>query len=1248
MHLLSATRASGSDIEEPVDLDQGPGEVVILSAADSELGCLAAAFARIHPRPFTLRLANLLKLSHPYSVDLHLEKTVRHARFVLVRLLGGRSYWSYGVERLSEHCREAGIPLVLIPGDDRPDPELADWGTVPAARLAEYHAYFTAGGVENALLLLRRIAVELGREAGDILPPRPLPRAGLYLHGNPRAGLDELEALRRSGRPRALLVFYRALLQSGDLEAPDALLEALEERGIAAAAIHVTSLKDAEAALLLARVREAFAPELLLVATAFAVGGISGDPARALPIGGDAPLLQVVFAGTSREAWLANPQGLGPRDLAMQVALPEVDGRVLTRAVAFKEIARFDEETRCPLVRLLPERERVAFVAELAAAWLRLRRTPAALRRVAILLANYPCRDGRIANGVGLDTPESVARALRALADAGYGVEDPPADGQALIRHLLEGPTNRPQSSTRRPRIGLSLAEYERLFAKLPAAVREAVTARWGPPAGDPKLRDGAFPLPVLPLGNIVVAIQPARGYEVDPRATYHDPDLVPPHGYLALYLWLRHVFRAQAIVHFGKHGNLEWLPGKALALTAHCLPDAILGPMPHLYPFIVNDPGEGSQAKRRSQAVILDHLTPPLTRAGTYGDLRELERLVDEYYEASQLDPRRLPLLEEEIFAWCRRLGLDQDLGLEPAAPSEIRLKAIDNHLCELKELQIRGGLHVFGASPVGEARVDLLCAMARVPRGRGEGGDASLLRALAADLGLGGFDPLAEEEPGAAWQGPRPQLLAALCEGPWRSRGDTRERLEMLARELVAGRIEPAPDWPRTRAVLAWLRDDLAPRLDISGAREMEALLAGLDGRFVAPGPSGAPTRGRPDVLPTGRNFFSVDTRGVPTPAAFRLGWEAAERVIEHHLQLHGEWPRRIALSAWGTANMRTGGEDIAQALALLGCRPVWEGSTQRVTGIEVLPAAALGRPRVDVTLRVSGFFRDAFPAQMELFDDAVRAVAALDEPEEINPLAAAVRRERAALEARGVAPEPARRRATLRLFGSKPGAYGAGLQALLDSGAWESEEELAEAYLAWSSWAYGRGLEGEAAREAFEARLRETELVLHNQDNREHDILDSDDYYQFLGGLTAAVRRLSGRQPEVLFGDHSQPERPRVRRLQEEIGRVVRARAANPRWIRAMMRHGYKGAFELAATVDYLFGFAATTKLVGDHHFDALFAAYLLDEEVVSFLRAANPDALVEIAERFEEAIRRGLWHPSHNRVHARLDELLGRDG
>lgn len=1247
MHLLAAKPGAVADGTAAVDLAQSAGDIIVLSAADTELACLAAARSRIDEPAFpSLRLASLLKLGHNLSVDLYVENTITRARLVVVRLLGGRGYWAYGVEQVAATCRARAIPVAFLPGDDQPDPELAGWSTVTTDSWHRLWQYCVHGGVDNAAAFLRYAASLIGY-ASPWREPQPLVRAGPYWPGCEAADLSVVRGHWPAKRPIAALVFYRALVQAGHLAPIDALIEALLAAGLNPLPVFVASLRDPVAAATLEVALAEAPPDVVVNATGFAVSA-PGRERSAGPFDAvDCPQLQVILAGGGEEEWRSGTRGLSARDIAMNVALPEVDGRISARAVSFKGFTRRDALTETDIVVHEPVLDRIRFVAELAAAWAHLRLVPRHRRRVALVLANYPNRDGRLGNGVGLDTPAATVTVLRRMAEAGYMVSDLPADGAALIARLAAGPTNDLRhAGAREVRETLPFADYALWFAALPERARERIIGRWGAPERDPWYRPGEldcgrFVIPAFRCGNVAVALQPARGYNIDPASSYHDPDLPPPHGYLATYLWLRQAFGAHVVLHMGKHGNLEWLPGKALALSAECFPEVALGPIPHLYPFIVNDPGEGTQAKRRAQAVIIDHLTPPLTRAESYGPLRDLEQLVDEYYEAAGVDPRRLKLLAGEILSLCRATGLDDDCGIDRDEDPDAALAKLDGYLCELKEMQIRDGLHVFGEAPQDERLRDLLVALVRVPRGRGEGGDASLLRALAADLGLG-FDPL-DCAFADAWTGPRPDVLDGA--GSWRTAGDTVERLERLAASLVEGSVRPQADWQHTQAVLRDVETRIRPAVEACGDAEIEGLLTGLDGRFVAPGPSGAPTRGRPDVLPTGRNFYSVDSRTVPTPAAWTLGWKSAALLVERHVQDHGRWPRSLAITAWGTSNMRTGGDDIAQALALMGVRPTWDAASRRVTGFEILPPDVLDRPRIDVTLRVSGFFRDAFPNLIDLVDSAACAVAALDETADQNPLAARVKEETARLATSGVGEAEARRLAGYRVFGSKPGAYGAGLQALIDERGWQTEADLARAYVVWGGYAYGAGAQGKPASRQFEARLASIEAVVQNQDNREHDILDSDDYYQFEGGLTAAVRVISGRQPVVYHADHARPETPRIRTLEEEVARVVRARVVNPKWIRGVMRHGYKGGFEMAATVDYLFAFAATARCVRDHQFDLVFQAYIGDDEVRCFLEDKNPAALREMSERLLEAEERGLWRPRSNRAGDILRALAG---
>ncbi len=1248
MHLL-ATRPGGlaDGAAGIIRVEQDPADIVVLSSTDTTLALLAAAHMQVAADFPSVRLCNLQNLRQAASVDMYIDEVLQHAKIIVVDHLGGESYWPYGIEQLVQLAQRESKTLILFSGDRGEDINLLNKSTSTPAQCRELWRYLREGGAENALQFFNFIGQQFFARTNAVLPPKPLPEIAIYHPKQGVATLDDWKNNWQANWPFVVVIFYRAHLQSGNTAVFDALCAELQRQQLNPLPIALTSLKDPLCMQAVQQLCGEHSAALVLNTTAFCVAAINaaehnGDVQT--PLAGTAPVFQIIVSSSDRDSWLDNTQGLNPRDIAMQVALPEVDGRIITRAISFKGVAYRCTQTQADIVRYQVDAERLAFVVELAARWCRLRALNNSEKHIALILANYPAKEGRIGNGVGLDTPNSAISILQMLYAQGYKTDPIPDDGDALLRELLGGITNDPENWAVRPaRQSFSLNDYLKLFEQLPAANRQAIIERWGEPHCDPMLRSDAndqprFMLAGLRCGNIFVGIQPSRGYNLDPYATYHSPDLVPPHYYLAFYFWLRTAFNCDAIVHVGKHGNLEWLPGKTIALSNECWPDLIFGPLPHLYPFIVNDPGEGSQAKRRAQAVIIDHLMPPLTRAENYGPLQNLERQVDEYYEALLVDQKRATLLRKNILANIIENNLHRDLGVDAPANSndeDALLTKTDAYLCEVKESQIRDGLHIFGRSPTGMQLRDTLLALARFSSGNSEGQNLSLIQALSRDLlPHDDFDAL-DAEWAAPWVGEKPALLQELSNEPWRNGGDTRERLELFATQLIENIISSDTHYadkhslPHTAPVLKRIENHLLKTITACGGHELNGLRDGLDGKFVAPGPSGAPTRGRPDVLPTGRNFYSVDTRAIPTPTAWLLGLKSASILLERYLQEHGDYPRAIGLSVWGTATMRTGGDDIAQAFALIGARPQWVTGSHRVTGVEILPMSILDRPRIDVTLRVSGFFRDAFANVMQLFDGAVQAIAELDEPAAVNPLRAHVLQEKAKLMLQGLSAEEARRQAGLRIFGSKPGAYGAGLQTLIDAGCWETDADLASAYRDWGGYAYSQQQYGEIAPQRFSERLANIDLVLHNQDNREHDLLDSNDYSQFQGGMAAAVRHFSGNQPDIYHADHSNPAAPKVHSLQEEISRVIRARAVNPKWVAGVKRHGYKGAAEMAATVDYLFAYDATARVVGDYQYAMVTDAYVNDNDTREFMQQHNPAAFHGMCERLLEAIQRGLW-------------------
>lgn len=1169
--------------------------IVLLSTSDTDL-----LSARASGAPY--------RLGNPSRVSVaDLPALLDGASVVVVRILGGRRAWEDGLDAVLA----SGVPAVVLGGEQAPDAELMELSTVAGGIVAEAHAYLAHGGPENLKQLARFLSDALSLTGEGFEPPKPMPAWGvLDRPATPRPPAD--------GRPVVAILYYRAHHVAGNTGFVHALADAVAVAGGRPLAVFCSSLRTAEPALIdTLRAADAIVVTVLaaggLVPAGASAGGADEDWDIGALAGLDVPILQALCLTSSRAQWEASDEGLTPLDAATQVAIPEFDGRLITVPFSFKEVGEDG------LTSYVPDPERASRVAGIAVAHARLRHVPPGERRIALMLSAYPTKHARIGNAVGLDTPNSVIRLLTAMEHAGYdiGGDDgfpgvAAGDGDALIHALIAAggqdedwlTAGQLESSP----VRISAGAYRAWFGTLDPGLRDAVTAHWGDPPGElftdrSRDPDGEIVLAALRAGNVVVLVQPPRGFGANPVSIYHDPDLPPSHHYLAAYHWLREEFGAHAVVHVGKHGNLEWLPGKTAGMSAACGADAAVGDLPLIYPFLVNDPGEGTQAKRRAHATLIGHLVPPMARAESYGDIARLEQLMDEHAQIAALDPAKLPAIRAQIWTLIQAAKLDHDLGLDSRphdAEFDDFILHVDGWLCEIKDAQIRDGLHVLGAAPEGTDRVNLVLAILRA---RQMWGGTRALPGLREALGH--TERSGDREAADAIEARARSLVEAMEAAGW----------DPAAVPAVAG------DAPGAVAdVLTFAATEVVPRLART-SDEITRTLHALDGGFVPAGPSGSPLRGLVNVLPTGRNFYSVDPRAVPSRLAWETGQAMAGSLLERHLAETGTYPQSVGLSVWGTAAMRTSGDDVAEVLALLGVRPEWDEASRRVSGLEPVPLAELGRPRIDVTVRISGFFRDAFPHVVTMLDDAVRLVAALDEPGEQNYVRAHARADLAA--------HGDERRATTRIFGSKPGAYGAGLLPLIDARNWRDDADLAEVYAAWGGFAYGRGLDGREARADMETAYRRIAVAAHNTDTLEHDIADSDDYFQYHGGMIATVRALTGRSPRAYIGDSTRPEVIRTRSLTEETARVFRARVANPRWIEAMKRHGYKGAFELAATVDYLFGYDATAGVVEDWMYDTLTRKYVLDEEMREFFGRSNPWALHGIAERLLEAAERRLW-------------------
>ncbi|SMX34858.1 cobaltochelatase subunit CobN [Actibacterium lipolyticum] len=1077
MHVVFRESHGLEETDTPTDLGQTPADLVVLSFSDSDLGAFAAGWHRADGKLPTLRLANLVALRHPLSVDTYAEQTLEGAKGILVRLIGGESYWPYGLAQLQDMARRQGIALAVLPADGREDARLDELSTLPVSTLRRLQHLCDAGGAVAAQAALAQLALAAGLYAGPVLGEKTVPDFGFY-----RPGQGVVPAPEPSEKPLALVSFYRSYLTSADTSPVDALIAALEERGFHAVGAFAPSLKQPVASAWLRDQIKTLCPSVIVNATAFSAQGADGAPSPLNAAG--CPVFQVALSTARKKEWAEAERGLSPADLAMHVVLPEVDGRIFTGVASFKAPSKRDPDLEYSRFAHRANDARIAAIADRVAGWHALGTKTNADKQVALILSTYPGKAHQLAHAVGLDALASANAILTGLAGDGFETTEVADLGKAMLTQTCEWP----------------VAEYLTALAKLPEPLRDDLTEAWGAAENDPSVKNGTFHFAALRSGNALIALQPERG-EVKTRADdYHDLARTPRHGYVAFYLWLK--AQADALIHIGAHGTLEWLPGKAVALSDDCWPEALTGAMPVIYPFIVNDPGEAAQAKRRIGAVTIGHLPPPLAQTKLPEGMGRLESLLDEYSTADGLDPARRDRLIEDIRAEAQGTGVEADLGLTPDTCPAEAITRIDRFVCDIKESQYGDGLHVFGT-------------------------------------------------------------------------GDC-------------------------------------------GASEASGLIAALSGRFVPPGPSGSPFRGRSDVLPTGRNLFTTDPRAVPSRAAHSQGVKLAEELLRRHLQDHGDWPKGLVIDLWGSATMRTAGEEFAMALHLAGLAPKWDEGSERVSGFEVLPLALLNRPRIDVTLRVSGLFRDVFPGLAQMFEAAAAALAEREEDAGDNPYL----------------------HTTPRVFGPKPGQYGLNMGEALEDYTAEARAAAGEAWLNASSHAIDASGTSSPARDALEKRVKGADAFVHLQDLPETDVLLASDYAAHEAGFAAAVARLGGTAPALYHLDATRPDAPQARSLTEEIARVTRARAANPDWASGMMRHGFRGAAEIAATLDHMAAFAHLAGVVPAHLFDMYHEATLGRDDLVAFMQAENPEALAAMRARFDALHQAGLWVTRRNSIAATI--------
>jgi cobaltochelatase CobN len=1298
--------AAQIDAPEKQHPTQLGGGIVLLSHADTDLLTLTRT-RELLPPELKVSAYSLNALRSEEQMEVLLEGELGRARVIVLRVHGPLSCVP-GFDRLRAMCVERGQSLVLVSGTGDLSPEFSQTVNIPGDVLETATRYLTLGGMQNFAELFRFLSDRLELTGFGYAPPGAMPEHGIYLPDMDAAQIGDWEQRADPLKPTAAVLFYRAHRMSGNTAFIDTLAEALEARGLNALCIFTSSLKAKENGKPVVFQWIEGRADVLISTLSFALGDVdtgkvtqAGEAMTSLERLG-IPVIQAIASGMPQGAWEGSRRGLNALDTAVNVAIPEFDGRVISVPISFKERGAGIESL------YVAHQERADRAAGIAARMAGLRRTANRDRRVAFVLTNSAAKASQVGGAVGLDTPASLLTTLHALKSRRYLIEGLPESSDELMQQLLaRGTYDDRYPLDPRQAERFSRSAYRSIFSAFPESAKRRMEDYWGQPQergfsvrppkpktdkkllgslaaqlaafeGEPWGDEHDYHFAALSFGNALIALQPPRGYGVDPDAIYHTPDLPPTHHYAAFYRWLatpraQGGWGADAIVHMGKHGTLEWLPGKGIGLSGECFPDLLLGDMPLIYPFIINDPGEGSQSKRRAHAVIVDHLTPPMTSAETYGALAELNQLVNEYYAVEKLDPSKLPYLQQQIWELVQKTNLQADLDLKnmlsrdhgdhkhdwddeltpegiPATLAEMSgnevahlIEDLDGYLCELGMAQIRDGLHVLGQMP---PLAEMLRSLTRLSNERIPSLQASLAAAFDFDLALLLQKPGERLPELCILFGQACHTHADVLEILDRAAFDLYTMLETLGfRSEVVAEVQRAVlgrESDEVAKVLVFACTWLVPRLEQAG-EEIERMLDALEGKYVPAGPAGAPTRGMAHILPTGRNLYAVDPRALPSQAAWRVGQQLAREAIERYRREEGVYPEMMGLSVWGTSQMRTHGDDIAEAFALLGVEPVWNEQSRRLEGVGLIALEKLGRPRIDVTLRISGFFRDAFPHLIDLFDRAVLLVIEQDESSEQNfPR----KHYLADLEKNADLPtDEAEAQARYRMFGAKPGAYGAGILPLIETGNWKGDQDFARVFLEWGGYAYGKDADGVDARLVFAERLKSVQVALHNQDNREHDIFDSDDYFQFHGGMVASIRALTGAQPKAYFGDSSRPDAAQVRDLKEEALRVYRSRVINPKWIESIKRHGYKGGLELAATVDYIFGFDATAQIAPDFVYEGLAEHYALSQEMRDFLGASNPWALNAIAERLLEAATRELWeNPAAETLEALRGVLL----
>lgn len=1118
-----------------------------------------------------------------------------------------------------------------------------------AARLRGYTFYGGAENFRNFWLYASSLT-----DTSVTVPDEPKPQcwAGIYHPDMPDGYMTDLAAYReqfcKPDRPVIGLLFYRDEWIWDDLAYPAAFIRETEQKGCNALAVFTNQMPDES--LGMPSIRKVFHDlftlngetviDVLVSAMKFSHvgnGSLTTDELEQLGV----PVLTAYTLLTTEEDWRKNPEGLNAVETSIAVALPEFDGAIHGVPIAGRNVLPDGA------IEYRPMPERTAAMVDKAIKWAKLHRLKNEDKKVALIFHNYPPKNYNIGSASGMDSMESATRLLARMQTDGYKIDFLPESAEEFIRIMTSHATNDLSLLTDRQAEEcqkLSAEEYASFFATLPEEARQKMTEQWGEAPGDIMLSDeGNIMVPGTMNGNIFMTVQPARQYGMDPARAYHDPSIAPTHQYLAFYYWLREVFKADAVIHLGTHGNLEWLPGKATGLDRSCYPDIGLGSLPNIYPYLMTISGEGVIAKRRSSACLIGYLPAPVAEAGAFDELAELEKMADEYSHFQKQDSEQAAELEKKIIELAHETKLDESIAYDETKPFTDYLAELHEYIEELQDSEIHVGLHVLGQPPEGDILIGEVMHLLRLSNGP----VPSLYNQWAEKFSLN-FEEL-EKNPSAiveAFNLTGGELLR-------RIRNESRAFVTAIAEKgFTEQSVNAAMQLPETaegpeewkqkiKSLGQYIIEEIYPRLART-TDELDHTLAALSGKYVPPGPSGSPSAGGVDLLPSGRNFYGVDPRALPSQAGWMAGKKLGDRMIEKYITDEGKYPENIGMVLWSGPNMRSSGQDIAEFLYLLGVKPVWQKGSLRVTDLEVIPLDELKRPRIDVTARISGLFRDTLPHLAELMDKAVLMAAKLDESDDDNFVRKHIREDSEALQADGASADDAWRNAAFRVFGDAPGTYGSGINVVLDAKNWESEKDLADVYVRWGGHVFGGGQRGVYQPELFRKRLAQMELTVKNEENHDMNILSSDDYNGFHGGMIAAVKSFGQKTPVSYVGDSANRGAPKIRTVAEEMKRVVRTESLNPKYIEGLMQHGYKGAMDMANRLNISFQWDATSNVMEDWMYNDYAEKYAFDPKVQQWMKKVNPWALQNIAETLLEAEQRQMWN-ADDETKEKLQEL-----